>query len=119
MQNLSEMSFQNLDSYPPTDLPVSTALISLVIPCYNQARFLSNAIESVLAQTWKKIEVIVVDDGSTDNTSLIARQFSAVRYLRRQANKKDLGLLGTPVLPGVTANLLLSSTLTTDFFPMH
>lgn len=63
--------------------PVSPALISLVIPCYNQARFLSDAIESVLAQTWKKVELIVVDDGSTDNTSLIAQQFSAVRYLHQ------------------------------------
>lgn len=86
MQKLSESSFQDLDFCRSSDHPVSTALISLVIPCYNQARFLSDAIESVLAQTWKKVELIVVDDGSTDNTSLIARQFPAVRYLY-QANK--------------------------------
>ena len=49
--------------------------VSIVIPCYNQAKWLPDAIESALNQTHKNIEVIVVNDGSTDNTSEIARQY--------------------------------------------
>ena len=63
-----------------------TALISVVIPCYNQAQFLPDAIASVLHQTWPNVELIVVDDGSTDDTSRIAAQFASVRCLR-QSNK--------------------------------
>jgi glycosyltransferase involved in cell wall biosynthesis len=42
--------------------------ISVIIPCYNTARFLSETVESVLAQTFSEFELIVIDDGSTDGT---------------------------------------------------
>ena len=56
-------------------------LISIIIPCYNHAHFLGDAIESVLSQTYNEIEIIVVDDGSTDNTSEIAVQYANVRVI--------------------------------------
>ena len=58
-------------------------LVSVVIPCYNQARFLSEAIESVLAQSYKDFEIVVIDDGSTDDTSKVAARYPAVRCIRQ------------------------------------
>src|SRR4051794_13092618 len=60
--------------------------VSVVIPCYDQARFLRRAIESALAQTLSGVEVIVVDDGSTDDTVAVAQRFEAVTY-HRQNNR--------------------------------
>jgi glycosyltransferase involved in cell wall biosynthesis len=58
-------------------------LISVVIPCYNYAHFLGEAIESALAQTYPHLEVIVVDDGSVDNTPAVAARYPGVRYVRQ------------------------------------
>ena len=44
-------------------------LVSIVVPVYNGSNFLREAIDSALAQTYKNIEIIVVNNGSTDNTS--------------------------------------------------
>lgn len=49
--------------------------ITVVVPCYNQANFLNEALESVLNQTFKYWECIIVDDGSTDNTEVIAKKW--------------------------------------------
>ena len=64
----------------------SLPLVSVVIPCFNQARYLRGAIDSVRAQTWTAIESIVVDDGSTDETSAIACA-DAVTMVVRQRNR--------------------------------
>jgi len=57
-------------------------LISVIIPVYNYDRYLAEAIESVLSQTYHHLEAIVVDDGSTDQSAEIARSFAArgIRY---------------------------------------
>jgi glycosyltransferase involved in cell wall biosynthesis len=59
-------------------------LVSIVIPCYNQAAFLPEALDSALAQTYRPVEVIVVNDGSPDNTEEVAKQYGhRIRYLAR------------------------------------
>jgi len=52
-------------------------LISILIPLYNSERWIAETIRSAINQTWKNIEIIVVDDGSSDNSAAIARSFSA------------------------------------------
>ncbi len=58
-------------------------LVSVIIPCYNQAHFLRESIESVLAQSYPHFEIIVVDDGSIDNTSEVAVHYPEVRCIRQ------------------------------------
>ena len=65
----------------------ATPSASIVIPVYNGARFLAQAIESCLAQDHRADEIIVVDDGSTDASVDIARGFAAVRVLELDANR--------------------------------
>jgi glycosyltransferase involved in cell wall biosynthesis len=63
-----------------------TPLVSIIIPCYNQAKYLPKAIESALTQTYPNVEILVVNDGSPDNTAEVAASYPTVRYLR-QANR--------------------------------
>src|SRR5262245_36644589 len=51
------------------------ALVSILIPCYNAERWIAQAIESALTQSWPAKEVLVVDDGSTDRSLNIIKSF--------------------------------------------
>ena len=59
--------------------------VSVVIPTYNTQDYICEAVDSVLSQTLKDIEVIIVDDGSTDNTmSFLKPYFHSIRYIRQE-----------------------------------
>ena len=74
-------------------------LVSVVIPCYNQAHFLSDAVRSALGQAYDPLEILVVDDGSTDNCIEVVRRFPDVRYVRQHnsgiASARNAGLANT------------------------
>lgn len=67
-------------------------LASVCIPTHNYARFLPRAIESVLGQSHHDLELIVLDDASTDDTAAVAERFAGDERLRYQRHEKNIGL---------------------------
>jgi glycosyltransferase involved in cell wall biosynthesis len=66
---------------------VSSPLVSVIVPCYNHARFLPEAIDSALAQTYPRVEVVVVNDGSPDDTAQVCRRYEGRIVYVEQQNK--------------------------------
>ena len=68
-------------------------MISVIIPAYNNDRYLSEAVTSVLRQSYQNFEIFIIDDKSTDNTLSCARAFAEQDYrVRVIANHKNLGV---------------------------
>jgi glycosyltransferase involved in cell wall biosynthesis len=79
---------------------MSNLLISVIIPTYNSASVLSEAIESAIAQTYRPLEIIVVDDGSKDDTSAVVSKYGdQVHYIHQQntgpAGARNRGILAS------------------------
>jgi glycosyltransferase involved in cell wall biosynthesis len=78
-------------SVPETNIAPSTPspYISVILPAYNCAPYLTEAIQSILQQTFANFELIIINDGSTDNTEAIIRSFTDNRivYVKNEQNK--------------------------------
>jgi glycosyltransferase involved in cell wall biosynthesis len=70
-------------------MPRNCGKVSVVIPTYNRAHFLGKAIDSVLSQSYKNLEVIVIDDNSVDNTTELVSGYKdkRVKYVKNSANR--------------------------------
>jgi len=77
------MNAQQPQSAPESRATRTGRSVAVIIPCYNYANFLADAIASVLEQTHPQVEIVVVDDGSSDNTREVAAHYSRVRYVRQ------------------------------------
>ncbi|MEI8352024.1 MAG: glycosyltransferase, partial [bacterium] len=66
---------------------MSESLVSILIPCYNYGSYLDEAIDSALAQSHPHIEVIVMDDGSTDDTPVVAARYGQRIRFNRTPNQ--------------------------------
>lgn len=77
--------------------------VSIVMPTYNGARYMSSALESCLSQTWSDLEIIVVIDGSTDNTREVIARYSDARLkvLDHETNKGLAEAINTGMAAGV------------------
>ncbi|MHA4843878.1 glycosyltransferase family 2 protein [Flavitalea antarctica] len=85
-------------------------LVSIIVPCYNHAQFLAEAVESVIAQSYQNWECIIVDDGSNDHTGQVSETFvksdKRIHYLKKAngglSSARNYGVqhaVGTYILP--------------------
>lgn len=104
--------------------PAQQPLVSVIIPCYNQAQFLPSSVASVVAQTYENWEIIIVNDGSPDNTSAVARNLIAIypdksiRLIEKanggQASARNVGIaaaIGEYIMPLDADDKLSSNAL--------
>jgi len=74
-------------------IKTNNPLVSVIIPAYNADKYLGEAIDSILSQTYKNIEVIIIDDASTDGTLKIIREYQLKdERIRLYSNKKNVGI---------------------------
>lgn len=91
---LASSTTNNLSREPHPVTPV----VSVVMPTYNGERFLRPAVESILNQTFRDFELIVIDDGSTDSTPHILAEFKDKdARLIVLTNERNLGIAGPPI----------------------
>lgn len=69
--------------------------ISIIIPVYNVEKYLARCVDSVLAQTFKDFELILVNDGLPDNCPAICDEYAAVDKRIKVIHKENAGLLST------------------------
>lgn len=84
-----------------TAAPPPQASVCVIVPSYNCGRFLAEALDSILAQTLQPQQIVVVDDGSSDDTSAVVGKYSSprIQYIRKQhggaASARNAGLAAT------------------------
>lgn len=81
-----------IDDYMCNQDNIKNELVSIIVPVYNTKKYLNKCIDSLLSQTYTNIEILLVDDGSTDGSSLICDQYSKEDNRIRVWHKKNEGV---------------------------
>ncbi|HKR03939.1 MAG TPA: glycosyltransferase [Bacteroidia bacterium] len=77
-------------------MPEKLPVVSIVMPCYNAEKYFVEAIESIINQTYKNLEIVLVNDGSTDGTSELLNKYAReVSQIKIISNEKNLGLIAS------------------------
>lgn len=89
-------------------LKQNTPKVSVIVPAYNAAQYINESIDSALSQTYKDFEIIVVDDGSTDNTKEVLKRYGdKIRYyFQKNSGVNKARFLGLNVAKGEYISLL-------------
>lgn len=85
----------NLHSKNPKSANNTSELVSVVLPVYNGEKFIAEAIQSILCQSYKNFEFIIIDDGSTDETLRILREFKGKDSRIHLVSRENKGLVAT------------------------
>lgn len=88
--SISANSSNLIDPLPHSSTSESTPLVSVILPSYNAAAYLSKAIESILAQSYCHLELIIINDGSSDSTAALIAQYTDPRIV--VIDQPNLGL---------------------------
>lgn len=95
-------------------------LISLIMPTYNHEKFIKKSISSILNQTYSFLELIIIDDGSTDNTSMIINEFNDNRINYFYQKNKGVNKLNETINKGLSKSKgTLVTMLTSDDYIPH
>lgn len=70
---------------------MTTPLVTIIVPAYNHSRFITECINSIVNQTYKNLQIIVIDDASTDSTPDLIKHLSSIYNFQYILNEKNLG----------------------------
>ena len=73
-----------------------TIKVSVVIPAYNHEKYIASSVESAVNQSFNPLEIIIINDGSTDNTGVICRKMSAEQPFVRLIEQENQGAHNAP-----------------------
>lgn len=88
-----QVKSKNLKAYIRENNVLSSIKISVIIPVYNVEKYIERAINSVIRQTYKNLEIILIDDGSTDNSGLICNKYAGLDERIQVIHKENGGLV--------------------------
>ena len=81
-----------LNNYTPSELPrMDKPLISVILPVYNAERYIVDCINSILSQSFKNFEIVIIDDGSNDSSKEIIKNYDDPRIVFRSRENRGLG----------------------------
>lgn len=72
-----------------------SALVSVVVPVYNLEKYIENCLKSIVAQTYKNLEILCIDDGSTDGSARIIKEFAGTDERIKYFYQRNQGLSAT------------------------